>query len=532
MVNLIRIVILLIALLPTAYAAEFTATVDRSELTTDEHLVLTLSLFNSDTRLRAQGVNPNIDLTVLADDFDIGTPRNKTNYNVFRNRGRATSSLEVELFPKTTGTFTIPTFSVDNTSTQTINIKVLDSKYSNAPLAFSKAGVNHTSVWQHQQLVAYIDTYYRTELESAKLGGNIELEPRPLEVHEHYRLPASERTEQHHGFTYQVKRASWAIFPLDSGILSIYLPDTWIVTTNQEKLRLPHQTIKVDVKALPTQLAANTLIGKPSISLESVQKSDTVGNINSWRIKIESSSSFKSLPATLQFDTPDDLTLFVDNKNDDREDKSDGVKQIGYYNLTAIAKNQGQYQLPDISLDYFDPSNGKTKTASLTGPQLNITQSSRQDPVSGHTSIPATDDESNHWFLTTILFAGLWLATLGYFLHKARTSTNQDNLTTTSLNNSINPTETKRPLETQLLSALKCQSLEQGLLHLRQQNASQHLLETLRQVQQLYYSPNSTIDIKQLETQVNQCCKEIVQLTKVQTSSVDPYQPEAFTKSL
>ena len=64
----------------------------------DEYVLLTLSLVNSDTRLRAAGISPNIDLTLLTRDFELGVPREDHRFNILRDRGRSTSELKVELF--------------------------------------------------------------------------------------------------------------------------------------------------------------------------------------------------------------------------------------------------------------------------------------------------------------------------------------------------------------------------------------------------------------------------------------------------
>jgi 23S rRNA A1618 N6-methylase RlmF len=64
----VRILTLLFGLMSLhsyAWATTFTATVDRAQLSQEEHIILTLSLMNSDIRLRAEGANPNIDLSVL-----------------------------------------------------------------------------------------------------------------------------------------------------------------------------------------------------------------------------------------------------------------------------------------------------------------------------------------------------------------------------------------------------------------------------------------------------------------------------------
>ncbi|NOY72749.1 MAG: protein BatD, partial [Gammaproteobacteria bacterium] len=186
--------VLLFLFTASSLAAEFTAEVDRSELNADEHLTLTLSLNNSDTRLRAQGVSPNIDLSVLTSDFDLGTPEVKNRYNIYRNRGRSTSSLSISLFPKETGNFTIPAFHLDGLTTATLPIKV--QAPSDAPLAFTQATVNQQKIWVGQQLVIHLDLFTRIPLESAKLGGALETEPTPLELIEHIRLPRTERTEK------------------------------------------------------------------------------------------------------------------------------------------------------------------------------------------------------------------------------------------------------------------------------------------------------------------------------------------------
>ena len=521
-------------------AAEFFARTDRSELSNDEHIVLTLELFNSDTRLRAQGVQPNIDLTLLTDNFDLGTPRDKANYNVFRNRGRATSSLEIELFPKKPGTFVIPSFSIDGATTQKITIKVLPSKFADAPLAFSRAGVSHDKIWQRQQLLIYLDTYYRVELDSAKLNGPIELEPDGLDQHEHYRLPPSDRSETVNGFTYKIKRASWSVFPIHSGPLTIHFPDTWITTTNKQQLRLPQETLSVTVKALPANLAPNVFIDKPTLSFTPMQTSNKVGEINSWHAQISAPVSFNDLPASLPIKAPEGLSVFTDNKTDDRIDSSDGIEQIAHYTLSAVATKKGLFQLPSIEFRYFETETGLVKTIAFDKTTLTINEDSMNPPATDTniiTNIQANNSQSLsqsnptlYWMLATLAFAALWLVTLLYFLRKNR-------LSTTPTLNEPRATPAKvtdaRPLETQLLNALGSRSLEQGLQQWQAQHGAQpQLCETVQQVQRLYYANNTNICTETLQTQVNACCNNILATTSATINPIDIWSPSSFTQSL
>ena len=140
----------------TLFAAEFVAEVDRKELYVNEHVLLTLSLSDSEARLRAEGVAPTVDLTVLSRNFDLGTPQADFRFNVNRNRGRATSTLTVALFPRAPGKFRIPSFGIDGVSTAPIELHVLPLADDAAPEVFARSGVvrqrstsvnRHCSIW-------------------------------------------------------------------------------------------------------------------------------------------------------------------------------------------------------------------------------------------------------------------------------------------------------------------------------------------------------------------------------------------------
>src|SRR3569623_2800298 len=80
-----------------AHAAQLHASVDQSELALNEPVTLTLALTARDTRLRAEGVSPNVDLSVLAKDFDVGTHTVSNRSNVYQSRGSSPTELRVEM---------------------------------------------------------------------------------------------------------------------------------------------------------------------------------------------------------------------------------------------------------------------------------------------------------------------------------------------------------------------------------------------------------------------------------------------------
>src|SRR3569623_828667 len=234
-----------------AHAAQLHASVDRSALALNEPVPLTLALTDSAPRLRAEGVSPNVDLSVLAKAFDVGTPTVSNRYNVYQGRGRAAAGRRVELFLRRAGTLTIPVFRLEGLATQALTLSVRALPADAVPEVFSRGGVSKGAVWQREQFIAWLDVYHRVKLKSASVGEYIDTEPLRIELMEHRELPQSEREETVKGVRYQVTRIAWAIFPKESGALRIHLPDVWLVTADARKLRLPYQDARVLVRALP-----------------------------------------------------------------------------------------------------------------------------------------------------------------------------------------------------------------------------------------------------------------------------------------
>src|SRR3569623_1150146 len=246
-----------------AHAAQLHASVAHSALALNEPVTLTLALTDSDTRLRAEGVSPNVDLCVLAKDFDVGTPTVSNRYNVYQGRGRSTSELRVELFPRRAGTFTIPVFRLEGLATQALTLSVRALPADAIPEVFSRGGVSKGTVWQRDQFVAWLDVYHRVQRKSASVGEYIDTEPTRIELLEHRELPQGEREEEVQGTRYGVTRIAWAIYPKESGELKVVLPDVWIVTADGRKLRLPHQPEVVHVRALPATVTDDIAVGAP-----------------------------------------------------------------------------------------------------------------------------------------------------------------------------------------------------------------------------------------------------------------------------
>ena len=531
------VLLLMLWSLASAQAAELTAEVDRKEVALHEHVVLTISLINSDTRLRAQGVSPNVDLSILTKDFDIGTPHVENNYNIFRGRGRSTSKLSVDLFPRRAGRFTIPTFSVDGLSTKPITVEARGLPPGAIPEIFSRAGVSKDTVWQRQQFVAWLDVYHRVQLKTASIGEYISTEPLAIELMEHRDLPQSERKETVKGVDYDVTRIAWAIFPKQSGALTVYLPDVWIVTADGRKLRLPHQQRQVKVKTLPAEVTADIAVGKPSLTRTTPVPAPSVNNISTWTVTLRGPFSRFALPDILPMPPlPPGIKIYGDHAQRDSETLTSGLTSVLSYTLSALPQNGGTFDLPPLRIPYFDTERGVMDVVEAPEPRLVVSAADTTVTPTAATADKAAmppdktpDKASSTWQIATLVFAALWVATLIMLWRRPRPRTPMAE-NSAPPRREPPPPANHHPLQARLLAAFNSRTLEQGLNAWEAQHGSHRgLRDTVRAVQQLRYGQGRDGDSAALERAVEEAIA-IIRTVAPHTAAAanDPWRPEAF----
>lgn len=519
-----------------AWAAEFRASVDRSQVRLHEPVLLTLSLSNSDTRLRAQGVDPNVDLTLLGDDFAVGRPEATTNYNIFRGQGRSTSALKVEIFPNRSGTLIIPAFSVDGLSTEPIQLQVLapDATLPEAVFLRSGADVTGERLWAGQQLVVWLDLYHRVELESASMGSNFETAPTRIELLPHWKLPQNSRRETIDGLDYEVERSAWAVFPSEAGPLSVALPDIWVTTRAGEKLRLPHQELSFEVSPLPAELPADIIVGKPSLSAQPLPADFTQYELSDWTLTLKAPVAVTTLPRQLPgVELPEGLKLFADPARYHTEKGVDGIMDAADYTLSIMPLAAGEFQLPTIRVPYFDPQRGAADFVELTGPRIQVAANPLPQPATvldeptALAAAPSATERTWHWPLATALMTALWLATLGLLWRQRRRPPAP---ATPPAPPTVQPREARHPLQQRLLTALGTQTLEQGLQRWRAHYPEDETVAAaVRAVQRLCYGGTEQGE-REVQQRVDQALHRIRERPfPTAANEADPWRTESFT---
>jgi hypothetical protein len=532
-----RISLLIVCLLfsDVLAAASLTATVDKKDIIEGEHVQLTLSLVNSDTRLRAQGISPNIDLTLLTKDFELGIPRETHRFNITRERGRSTSELTVELFPKHAGEFIIPSFTVDNVSSQPVHIRVQKGSADATPEVFARSGVTKHNVWQREQIIAYLDLYHRIELKSAKLGGDIDIEPTQLELH---KLKESQRKEKVAGLTYNVERSEWAITPFLDRDYKVYLPDIWIVTSDDRKIRLPFEEQHLDVKTLPGDVPPLAMVGKPEITQNGLDTTAHVDGVSPWTITVRAPASPTAFPDELPgLNMSDNIKLYRDTIERSVDQESTPVMGVANYRLYLIPLSAGDFTLPEINIPYFDPRRGIMDVATLNSQTLAVEPALHTStPTAVNADVSATVHEitasDSHtsalvWKVLSLAVIMLWLITLGlWWMTRKRTNVLTRPQTQTPSRNS------NHPLQSALLDAFGARTLEQGLNKWeRLYGNDPEIRNTVRAVQEHIYSKDKPAGDINLRAAVTRAVEKITRVM-ADKHTHDPWSPRAFTPRL
>lgn len=516
-----------------APAAQLTATVDRSELYQDEHLVLTLSLVNSDTRLRAEGIKPNVDLTLLTDQFDVGTPVADYRFNINRNHSRSTSEIVVPLFPRRAGALHIPPFTIDGLSSAPLPIRVLAPVAERTPEVFVRAAVAGASVWQREQLVVYSDLYHRVELVSAKTGGELVTEPVDPDIR---LLPKSERTEVIDGIEYRVARNAWVMYPPHSGTLTVQVPDVWIETAQGRQQRFPVHQETVDVKPLPATVPAGMVVGTPVIEVTAISSLYAVGRMASWDITVRAPVLDVALPAELPLmDLPPALKAYASNAKRALATRTDGITGSATYTLSLIPAQPGRLVLPPIRFPYFDPAGGAIAIASAAGPEIEVARGAAPVAINQPASAGGGDDSTaartgwrdRVWQALALVFAALWLVTLWRGRRRAVTATHATVVAAVARP----PRFAAHPLIQRLLDAWQADTLEQGLARWeRDHGRDESLRATVRQLQEHYYGKDRPGDAAALRAAVDSATARIGNTRAPDIDGRgDEWSPAAFT---
>jgi hypothetical protein len=427
--------------------AEFTASVDRSELDESELLTLTLQ-FRGDVG----GQTP--DLSPLETDFEIRGQSSSTQVQIFNGNTDATVTLELTLAPRRRGTLRIPPLALAGERTDPITIVVRDIdpalRRQVDSIVFFESSVEPARAWVQAQVTYVRRLYYAADVQ---LHGELPDAPAVADAMVQPLGDATPDTIVRDGVRYGVIEQRFAIFPQRSGRLEI--PPASIQGSvriedaagrrQRRGVRVTAEAHTVDVLPQPADYPSQAAF-LPALDVRLEEEFDTTGQLDAGTPLVRTLRlSAVGLPASAlpELAPPVPAPVRVYAEAPELRERTDGERILATrtQRFTLVPGAGGTFDLPEVVLPWFDVATGSLRTARLPSRTLRVqgpALARQPAPAAAVTSpadagapavtapAPAAPDTSTApaattpWVAACALLAIGWAATAALWLRQRR----------------------------------------------------------------------------------------------------------------
>lgn len=407
-----------------AHADQLTASVDRNEIGIQETFALTIAA-NS----RASGAP---DFSQLKSDFEI-LSNNQSQFTSITNSGAEFKKVwQLTLAPKRVGKLLIPSFNVDNSVSDAIEINVSQKSQTQSNGDESvrvNIEVSKNDVYVQEQILVTIKLISQVNLSQAEM--------QPLEIKNAVLIPLSEKPKQYvsniNGKQHLILESHYALFPQESGELIIpsviysVVPnverDLWNDPFGRNRaniLRLPTEEQRVNVKSVPAGAAGKTWLPASNVTLHETWSSSLdhlkMGEPVTRTITITAEGLTGGQITPLPTNTIDGLTFYPDQPQNSDNKTTKGIDGTRVETTAIIPNHGGEFTLPEVSVEWWDVNSQSMKTATL--PEKKITVLGDAAPTSNSTPTPntiasssATEEQATTTEIATNTNPWLWAST-------------------------------------------------------------------------------------------------------------------------
>ncbi|SDK23819.1 BatD family protein [Microbulbifer yueqingensis] len=390
--HLLQAVFFLLLASTAAADSELTATVDRNEIAIDETLNLRLRYSGKES-----GGQPDFEL--LEQDFDILSRQQSNQYRVINGRAESFVEWMLTLAPKREGRLFVPSLHLHGKVSDAIPITV--SEAGSRPdggdsKAFLEVELDKDRIYVQEQLLVKVRLY--------TVIGLHDISTDPLQIPgAHIEKVDEQRYERRiGGVAHAVYELTYAVFPESSGKLRIpaltYVAvagrrDPFsLFNRNTQRLRLRSEAKEIEVLPKPDSYSGEHWL--PAASLGIVQSwsqdPDTfkVGEPITRIITIRAEGLRAAQLPPLPRINVEGLKTYPDQPQQDDQAGASGISGSRIETTAIVATRAGEYQLPPITLSWWDTKAGRQRVTQL--PAFRFTVSGAPGAAGTSASGPST----------------------------------------------------------------------------------------------------------------------------------------------
>lgn len=418
--KLINIFILLFIAINLSYA-NVSASVDRTHLEKGETFELVLHLDDFSTQP---------DLDALDKDFTVYNTSTSSKTTIINGKRSSQLEMIVTLMPNKVGKLTIPAIKIGDQLTKPINIDV-DKELSNEEQRnyqelFAIGSLATDSTYVNVPVLYTLRLYYSTPI--------LSLQPKPFDI------KSSEIKATNHRKTYQksingrmydVVEESFLIIPHTTG--EIKIPAIVLEATIPNafgQLGTKVKSFSTEAKTLNVKPIPNDIKIKDWFPASDIKVSDSWSEKNSIKegqlltrtVVIKAKGALSNDIPQLNFKSTDAFNVYPE-KPELQDIERDGILTgVATYKIGYMPIKQGKANIPAIKLKWFDVDNHKSKVAIIEPKTFDIKKGNLPNTSfigSNQLISPqiVTKTSGNLWWqIATVVFALLWMITLGLLL--------------------------------------------------------------------------------------------------------------------
>lgn len=406
-------------------ATQLKASVDKNPAMYGEAIMLQLVL---DEKVDAGA----LDFAVLEADFRVTGPSVSQSMQIINGQSSQSTSWQLSLFPRRTGSLLIPAFKVGNLSSDPIRIEVQPASQAQGKGAelFLQNSFSSATVHVQQMLYYEIKIYFKGELQRGNLsqpelpGADVEQVGKDVE-----------NSEIVNGERYQTITRRYSVIPQKSGALSLKPPffNGEMIDRDNSRYDYFARTKAVSAEGQPLQLEVRPI---PDGQQQNWLASELVAMNDEWNpaglTLVQGEPVTRTITLTamdladhqlpdLQLGTVPGAKIYPEQPQSRKAERKGRIVAQKVFSYAIIADKAGTLTLPEVRVRWWNTKTNQPDEAVLSAVTLQVEPNPQQpqqsDPVAAaETSAPdaaATAPVSDWYFsYSSWLLLGVWLLTL------------------------------------------------------------------------------------------------------------------------
>ncbi|MBY6189181.1 BatD family protein [Microbulbifer agarilyticus] len=426
--------LLLLTIACVANAQDLTASVDRNELAINETFTLTLRYSG-----KQSGGQP--DFNLLEQDFEVLSRQQSNQYRVINGRAESFVEWTVILAPLKEGKLFVPSLHLHGEVSDAIPITV--NQAGQAPAgqnrkAFLEVETDKEKIFVQEQLLVKVRLYTTVGLHDIATD--------PLQIAgAHVEKVDEQRFERRiDGVGHAVYELTYAVFPESSGELQIpslnYVAVTGrrdpfsLFNRNAQRIRLRSEVKTIQVEPKPDSYSGSHWLPAASLGLvqswskdpEEFKVGEPITRIITLRAEGLRAAQLPPLPQL----NIEGLKTYPDQPQQEDQPGMNGITGSRIETTAIVATKPGSYQLPPVTITWWDTKSGRQRATQLPAFRFNVTgvpshgsQADNQKAAPAQIKPDTTVAEPAFWQKVAIAAIASHFLWLVYFLYIHKTPT-------------------------------------------------------------------------------------------------------------